>query len=351
MRDFTDIYYESVECIRCNLCLDKCPVVRAAGIDAAPLYASVYSAMGTRFDLDMTAEESFQCIDCYECEAVCPVEVPIADTMKYVRKLSIESGKVPEAAMKVIEKAKDGMNILGTPAEQKKGKAEVALFLGYAGELDENTAHAFGKICKASGIEYTVISGAADSGYLLDSAGFEEDAKASVEKNVKLFDEAEVKVVVTPCSFSYEAFVKLYPHKFKFKHISQFVSELMADGKLKLEENGKKVAYHDPHFLTRVNGIEAEPRSIIKAVSGEKAAEPVRTGAKTSSCGIGGGLGLFNEEIMGLVNKNRAEELAKLGCDTVVSGCIFENYALKAELAAIGINAVDLTQYVAEAIK
>jgi len=350
MKDFSDIYYESVECIRCNLCLDKCPVVRAVGIDKAPMYASVYSAMGSRFDLDMTSKEAFQCIDCYECEAICPVNVPIVETMKHVRRLAIDANKLPAEAKVIIEKAKNSQNILGTPVALKKGKADVALFLGYAGELDQNMIDAFDKICKAANIEYSVIAGAADSGYFLNRVGFEDEANIAIEANIKLFKEAAAKVIVTPDSYSFEAFVKLYPKDMEYKHISQFVVELITDGKLSVKEDGNAVAYHDPHFLTRVNGIESDPRSIIKAISGQAAVEPLRTGIKTAASGIGGGLGLFNKDIFDLVSKNRAYEVAKLGCDTVVSGCVFEKYALKAALAEKNVKVVDITEYVAKAI-
>lgn len=59
MKDFNDIYYNSVECVRCNLCLDRCPAVRAVGTDKAPMYSAVYSALGSRFDLEMVTEEAF----------------------------------------------------------------------------------------------------------------------------------------------------------------------------------------------------------------------------------------------------------------------------------------------------
>ena len=126
MKDFNDIYYNSVECVRCSLCLDRCPAVRAAGTDKAPMYSSVYSALGSRFDLEMVTEEAFQCIDCYECESACPVNVPIADTMAYIRRLCKEKNTVPDGVESIVQKAENGENILGTPSKLPEGKAEIA---------------------------------------------------------------------------------------------------------------------------------------------------------------------------------------------------------------------------------
>lgn len=350
MMDFTELYYDSVECIRCNLCLDKCPVVRAVGIDKAPLYSSVYTAMGSRFDLNTTTEDAYQCIDCYECDVVCPVDVPIADTMLYVRQMAVQEDNVPKGAAAVADKAANKENVLGDRISLESGQADVALFLGYAGEVDQDVVDAFGKICKAADVKYTVITDAADSGYLLARLGYTDKAKIAVEENAKLFKDAAAKVVVTPCSFSYEAFTKMYPEGMEYKHISEFIAELIEDGKLTLKQDDIKVGYHDAHFLTRVNGVSEEPRSIINAISGQAAIEPSRTGHKTAASGMGGGLGLFQKETMDQVSDNRAIELANLDCDTVVSGCVFEKYALKDALTKKDVKIIDITQYVAQAI-
>lgn len=350
MMDFTDLYYETVPCIRCNLCLDRCPIVRAAGIDKAPLYSSVYAAMGSRFDLETVIKDAYQCIDCYECNVSCPVDVPIAESMMYIRNMAVEEDKVPSEIKKVVKKAQEGQNILADPLSFESGKAEVALFLGYAGELDQDVVDAFDKICKAANINYTIISNAADSGYFLSRSGYTESGKTAVEENVKRFEEATAKVVVTPCSFSYEAFTKLYPQGIKYQHISEFVAELMESGKLTLKEDNIAVVYHDPHFLTRVNGVSKEPRNIIRAISGQTPIEPTRTGSKTAASGIGGGIGLFYQDIMKKASENRADELAYLGSDLVVSGCVLEKYALKDALTKKNVKIMDITEYVAQGI-
>lgn len=349
MKDFNEIYYNSVECTRCNLCLDRCPAVRAVGLDQAPMYAAVYSALGSRFDLEMVTKEAFQCIDCHECECACPVNVPIADTMVYVRRLCKEKGTVPKNVTEIVEKALNGENILGTPDLIPSTQAKVAVFLGYAGELDKDMRNAFEKICKTAGISYTFLTDTADSGYFLERSGQADSIEETVAKNIKIFENAKAEVIVTPCSYSYEAFCSYYPSDYEYLHMSEFLKRLIEGGKLTLEKSEERAAYHGAHFLNRQHEINAA-ENIIRMVQGNEAAEPERREQFVSSSGIGGGLGLFDPETADAVSRRRAKELAELGCKTVVAGCVFEKYALKKLLEEKDIRMIEITEYVAQFI-
>ena len=117
--------------------------------------------------------------------------------------------------------------------------------------------------------------------------------------------------------------------------MSEFLSELLTEGKIKAAECMKPAAYHAAHMLTRKNDVKA-PEELILRLSGQKAVQPERTGYRTSSSGLGGGLG--------------ARELAELGCGTVVTGCVFEKYALKEALREKEVEIIDITEYVAQAL-
>lgn len=349
MRDFNDIYYNSVECLRCNLCLDRCPAVRTMGTDKTPMYSSVYSALGSRFDLEMVTEEAFMCIDCYECESACPVNVPIADTFAYIRRLCKEKKTVPGAVTKLVNRAEAGDNILGSVPKLPEGKAELAIFLGYAGELDEKQRMAFERIIKAAHIPYTYLTKTADSGYFLDRSGQSECVKEAVAANVNAFERVGAKVIVTPCSYSYEAFKSYYPQSYTYLHMGEFLLKLLCDGRIKPVRKGAPVAFHGAHMLSRRNEVDAALK-LISAISGQKAAQPGRTGYKTASSGIGGGLGLFCPQVSEAVTRIRAGELADLGFDTVVTDCVFEKYALQECLKERNVNLIDITEYVAQAM-
>lgn len=348
MRNFDEIYYESIECLRCNLCIDKCPVVRSLGIDKAPMYLSVYSAMGSRFDIDITAKEAFLCIDCHECETSCPINVPIADTMAYIRKMAVDKEKVPLKAKEVMDIALAGKNILGDSIEIQQGECEIALYLGHAGQIDNKIIDSFDKICKAFDIEYTVLSKTLDSGYFIELSGLSEHTPRFVEENVLEFKKAKAKTIVTPCSYSYEAFKKYYPKDFEYLHISQFLSNLLKVTPIEINVTDEAVGYHDSSFLTRINGILKEPRFIIEKFSGKKPLEPQNTKYHTHCAGIGGGLGLFNEEVMKEITEKRAKELEALECDTIVCGCVFEKYDIEKVLS--GKKVVDITEYVGDLV-
>jgi Fe-S oxidoreductase len=147
------------------------------------------------------------------------------------------------------------------------------------------------------------------------------------EENIATLNEIKPKTIVTTCPHCFHTIANEYPQfggKFVVKHHTQYIDELIRDGKLKIESVGDgSVTYHDPCYLGRHNGIFDQPRTLIQA-TGAKLTEPARNRSNSFCCGAGGGQ-FWKEEEKGneRISTNRYRELKQTGAKTIATGCPF----------------------------
>ena len=81
----------------------------------------------------------------------------------------------------------------------------------------------------------------------------------------------------------------------------------------------EKVAYHDPYYLARVNGITDAPRALLP----EALTEIPRHGCQTACCGAGGGRMWFDDPAEERIGTGRVTEALDTNAKTVAVSCPF----------------------------
>ncbi|EOR31473.1 Fe-S oxidoreductase [Elizabethkingia meningoseptica ATCC 13253 = NBRC 12535] len=217
-----------------------------------------------------------------------------------------------------------------------EGKApEVLFWVGCAGSFDDRAkkiTKAFAKLLNKIGVEFAVL-GQEESctGDPAKRAGNEFVFQMMALTNIEILNAYEVKKIVTACPHCFNTLKNEYPElggHYEVLHHTQFLKELMADGRLKIEGGsfkGRRITFHDPCYLGRANDEYEAPRQLLEKLDAELV-EMKRCRTNGLCCGAGGAQ-MFKEPEKGNkdINIERTEEALELKPNIVATGCPFCN--------------------------
>ncbi|MDD2764835.1 MAG: (Fe-S)-binding protein [Opitutaceae bacterium] len=260
---------------------------------------------------------------------------------------------------------KTGPATFHAPTVRENPGFEVLYWIGCAGSYDpraQRVARAMVKLLNTAGVNFAILGTeekcTGDSARRLgDEFLFQELARA----NIATLQRYGVRRIIAHCPHCVNVFLKDYPQfggQFEVQHHTQFLAQLLRDGRLKLPADGggtpESLTYHDPCYLARVNGIHAAPREVLRsALTGAKPGalrEMDRREEKTFCCGAGGGRMWMEENPQQRVSTERAREALATGAATVAVGCPFCLTMMSDGVAACGGQArvADVAEILAE---
>ena len=402
--------YDAIaKCNKCGFCHTACPIFRATGHEsgvARGRLALLRGIIEKRVEWNDELEDPlFTCLGCGACTTHCAGKVPTADLILNARSEYFEKvGKKPAhrllfehllpypkrlhlaaraAALGKNSGASRLANALGLlrifgrdlpkaegiveklPTESFRGKIKPKVYPGQGSNLKIGYFVGCGvdviqvKAGKATFEELKRIGSSVEvlnnccCGLPPWSYGDIENTKKLALKNLKIFAEADVDVIVTDCS-SCASFLKEYKKVFSdepehlalvekvrplLKDVVEFLATRKESEAVKSEEVGGYydphgagagktdgsvpagkviVTYHDPCHAVRGQGIKSESREILKAIPGIEFKEMAEA---DWCCGGAGSYALTHYDLSQKVLDRKMKNLKDTGADILVTSC------------------------------
>ena len=381
-------------CTECGRCSDNCPALATGKPldpqrivldvrdqllrDGPKLLAEAKGEIPSPAHFTETKpEELWACTTCAACVEACPVTIEHIDKIVDMRRyLALMEGAAPpeaQRAMTNIERAGnpwgepretrgDWAKELGVPTYAEKPDAEWLYFVGCAASVDrrnQKVARALVQVLRAAGVSFAILGTEETcNGDPARRIGNEYLWQVQAQQNIETFKKYGVRKVIASCPHCFNTIANEYPQlggSYEVVHALQLVDRLIAEGKLKVGRGmAEAVAYHDPCYLGRHNGVYDAPRAVLDAVPGVQRVEiePYHR-ERGFCCGAGGGRMWMEEKVGQRVNHRRIDQLlaTNSGATKVASGCPFCLIMLEEGVGAKGvqeqIRPVDVLELVA----
>ena len=359
-------------CYQCGLCDVVCPWNRVRTFSMRKIVRQATFGL-----TEIESEDIWRCTTCGRCPQQCPRDVKQIESGVSLRRIATEYGVFP-TPVRPVRTASASLVGEGNPfGEERKNRADWAeglsvktftegmeilyfpgCYLSYDPRL-KKVATATANILNRAGIDFGILGSKENCcGESIRKTGDEEVFKTLARENIKTFIDNGVKKILVSSPHCYHTFKNEYPEfkvNFEVVHISQYLFELINDGRLELtKEYGKKVTYHDPCYLGRHNGIYDEPREALKKIPGLELIEMPDSLEDSLCCGGGGGRIWMETPKDERFSDLRLEQAIGVGAEVLVTSCPycitnFEDSKLTLDVGE-GIEIKDITEILQEVI-
>jgi len=326
-------------CYQCGKCDVVCPWNRVTDFSIRKIVWQ--AALGLS---EIELDDIWRCTTCGRCPSTCPRGVEQIEVGVAIRRIATQYGVLPGRASG-LGSASASLATHGNPLGEERTARdawanglpvrpftegmEILYFVGCYLSYDPRNmkvAAATAAILERAGVDFGIL-GARESccGESIRKAGDEDVFRALARENIKTFVDSGVKRILVSSPHCYHTFKNEYPEfmvNFEVVHITELLSELIEEGRLEVAGHfPKRVAYHDPCYLGRHNGIFDPPRDVLQAVSGLDLVELSDSREKSLCCGGGGG-GIWMDTPKGERFADiRLAQAKAVGAEVLITSC------------------------------
>ena len=326
-----------LECIQCGMCTGSCPVSRKAGLNVREYMREV--AVSGEIVMH-PRDELWSCTTCATCGIRCPRDIDPYEFLIDIRSLAVEKGDIAPTMRDALEDVFKYGNPWGRIRSKRfewtqglnikhiSEGAEILYFVGCTAaydfrvqELPRNLVRCFEK----AGVDFGTLGNEENCcGSEVYGMGEKGLFEYLAEENTRVFNDHDIKQIVTDCPHSYHTFKNRYGRtSFEVHHHSQLLANLIENGRLSFSKQvNRKVIYHDPCFLGKQNNVYEEPRKAIESVPGVELLEFDRSRERSLCCEGSGGrmwIDIPGERLAEI----RVRDAVETGADILATACPF----------------------------
>ena len=359
-------------CFQCGLCDAVCPWNKVRPFSMRKIIREATFGL-----TEIDGEDIWRCTTCGKCTQQCPRGVKQIEIGVSLRRVASEYEVFP-TSVRSARTARASLISEGNPLQgERKKRADwakdlsvktytegmealyfVGCYLSYDPRM-KKVATATANFLNKAGVKFGILGDKESCcGESIRKTGGEEVFKNLARENIKTFIDNGVRKIIVSSPHCYHTFKNEYPEfmvNFEVIYISQYLLELINDGRLELtKEYEKKVTYHDPCYLGRHNDIYDEPREALKKIPGLELVEMTDSRKNSLCCGGGGGRIWMDTPKEERFSDIRLEQANEVGAQVLVTSCPycitnFEESRLNLEYEDI-LEIKDITEIVNDVI-
>jgi heterodisulfide reductase subunit D len=377
-------------CTNCQACVEVCPAVAAAsdgelsglyrmkGLKEvlkgrAGLFRRLFKKQAPeKKDLDHFSDTVFRCTLCGNCQEVCPVGIRLKELWVSLRQDLVHSDAFPKKINMIRANLEKSRNVFAEDNEERadwvedmsdapdhgfvKDRAEVVYFTGCVAAyfpLAQKIPIALAEILDAAEVDFTLMG--EDEwccGFPMLGAGLRDMFGEFMSHNLEAVRQRGAKQVIFACPSCFQMWREHYPRGVPIAHASQFLMNLVLNGRVPMKELPMTVTYHDPCDLGRGARVFDAPRDVIRSIPGVKLVELPQNRENCQCCGGGGNLEMIDAGLSAAIAKRKIEQVISTGADAVVTSCqqCVRTMTTYVKRNKVPVDVLDITQLVRKAL-